>query len=351
MAKSEIVYVTVPKQLFVGVKDSNLDKAKFPLAFATPYDKEDAPFLKRKASVENWCSGYYGSKEKNLSTYHYLDNVPTEGYRIAGYTSRYSTSNKFIEIYDPRGFCFEISVKNMFDIMLLGEIKNGVILGKYVFGRDGSVNVLLHETHEAVKASQAVSKTLGELKFGDIIVAQKQKRIYLGQKYIADIYSNYKHDYVYLEKLDDAFDKSKWIIKEYRDRNWFKRSTDQPIDFSKLKECYKKTWNYTLSKTDKQHIFLMLDDDIEKSTKLVAAKTCKIQAWLGNSGIKDFNFLERKNNLHYNTESYFFDTKEEMDAFDLEASQIMIKKPAITISHRDRESGSYKEVLLAEIPW
>lgn len=61
------------------------------------------------------------------------DNTPLDGFRIVDTTSRYSTSNKFWVVEDPRGVKFEISTPNFEKIVLNGTIVSGVIQEKCIW--------------------------------------------------------------------------------------------------------------------------------------------------------------------------------------------------------------------------
>jgi hypothetical protein len=55
------------------------------------------------------------------------DNVPITGFKIVDTVSRYSTSNKFWIVLDPRGVKFEISTAVFETLILNTTIVNGVI--------------------------------------------------------------------------------------------------------------------------------------------------------------------------------------------------------------------------------
>lgn len=69
------------------------------------------------------------------------DNTPLEGFEIQETVSRYSTSNKFWKVLDPRGVVFEISTENFEKIVLNGTIVKGVIQEKCVWV--GNKNLVL----------------------------------------------------------------------------------------------------------------------------------------------------------------------------------------------------------------
>ena len=71
---------------------------------------EPAPGSKQRIeSITNWMTGY-GRPEKNNKLLRGVDNEPLAGFKISGSAKRYSTSNKFVELLDPRGWEIEVSI-------------------------------------------------------------------------------------------------------------------------------------------------------------------------------------------------------------------------------------------------
>ena len=60
------------------------------------------------------------------------ENVPTEGFEIADYVSRYR-GNKLMLVKDPRGLDLEITIKSFENIVQNCDISKGKLLGKYVW--------------------------------------------------------------------------------------------------------------------------------------------------------------------------------------------------------------------------
>lgn len=112
------------------------------LGFATP-NTGDSAFKKRKETVDRWA-------EKDLAPMD-LDNKPTHGFKIVDTASRYSTSNKFFRIEDPRGFELEIDVKNILDLIEHHTIVQGTIMEPLVWARYGSNNYLVSSNSEEYK--------------------------------------------------------------------------------------------------------------------------------------------------------------------------------------------------------
>lgn len=104
-----------------------------PLAYMLPGDlsKNSKTDQAKRDSAHTWAS-YYNSI-KNNRTEHNFNNTPMRGFRIGDVTKRYSTSNKFFRIIDPRGFELEISTENLNELLQKGMVNNGVILGEHVW--------------------------------------------------------------------------------------------------------------------------------------------------------------------------------------------------------------------------
>lgn len=74
-------------------------------------------------TVDRW-------RDKSIET-KIITNEPIEGFKLYDLTRRYSTSNVFFEIQDPRGFILQISSENLLFITdKIGIEKGGIISGK-----------------------------------------------------------------------------------------------------------------------------------------------------------------------------------------------------------------------------
>jgi len=170
--------VSFPSQLFVGVRDERGINPTNPiLGFATPYGVDSAG-RKRMGTVTDW-SGPTGVT-------CVLDNVLVEGFRLTDFVSRHSTDNKWFTVADPRGFKLQISSGNLVEIIKNCDLTKGELIGRYIWGREGSNMYLIHEDHQAYidHCSPKVSRT--KLEVGDRVrlAITKQEYIYVGQKYL-----------------------------------------------------------------------------------------------------------------------------------------------------------------------
>ncbi len=192
--------VTISKQLYVGFRmKETFDKKEFPLAFATPFDKEDAAFKKRKETVDCWSYGYsYKYKDKkdpNEGSTSYIDNVPLKDFAIDSVTRRYETNNKLFDIRDPRGFTLQISAENLFELLQHGTIIKGVLEGEHIWGRKGGSNILIPTDSELYKNAnpKIVKLKSEEYKEGDIVTTTNSGNyVYLGEKWVLPLVDPYE---------------------------------------------------------------------------------------------------------------------------------------------------------------
>lgn len=184
---TEIKHVKVYDTLYIGIKGSDkMQDGEETLAFMTYFDKDDTSFANRKRTIVTWC----GTREKS---YHdYFDNDPVKGFKIVGFDTRYSTSNKVFDIVDPRGFKLQISAKNLVHLIKTCVIQQGEIKGECAWGRYENNNVLLPTHDPLFAAGQKVAPTLKDLKVGDVIsTAQADDIVYQGKKYVLGVQAEY----------------------------------------------------------------------------------------------------------------------------------------------------------------
>ena len=162
----------IPEKLYVtarlpGTIDPNTGlPAGDPMGFLNAYDPGKSAFENKKITQEKWAyidySGLqYGARLEKQGNelviigekYEWIpnapygtsnqrriqvckpvdwqpriwDNVPTTGFKIVDTVSRYSTSNKFWLVLDPRGAKFEISTGVFEELIMNTTIVKGVI--------------------------------------------------------------------------------------------------------------------------------------------------------------------------------------------------------------------------------
>lgn len=177
------MYDHYPK-LYLRTKcNVNLSTEEFPLGFATHFEENEA-FDRRRFTIEHWAVPYASSRDEKFGPF-YIDNVPISGFRFEKSVSRVSTDNKWFRIQDPRGFTLEISSDNLSDIILNGELRQGLIVGNHVWVRHNSNNYLMRENDERL-AIAGDAKTSGIVP-GDIVSLTKITRAtYIGEFFVTN---------------------------------------------------------------------------------------------------------------------------------------------------------------------
>ncbi len=127
----------------------------------------DAANKKQRETVDTWSKGNYWDKIENPCVGEEIDNIPLTGFKIVDVVSRYSTSNKWYRILDPRGFELEISADNLLNICINSKINNGLIEDECVWGKNNSAELILtsseqYKTYCELKESGPVDLIAGE---------------------------------------------------------------------------------------------------------------------------------------------------------------------------------------------
>jgi hypothetical protein len=193
------------KQYYVGLRGQANNTV--PLGFATPYE-QNKQFEKRKATITSWISHHRGVydhvKKAHVEVNHpqpiIIDNIPTEGFRIAEEIRRtgWNGGNVVWRIHDPRGFEAEISSANLSRIIdSVGILSGGNIPARCVWGRMGNQNVLVPENSDMwSKLFDASKPTLSSsiVKLGDVCVNKSGDMItYFGEWNLIAKQTNYDH--------------------------------------------------------------------------------------------------------------------------------------------------------------
>lgn len=212
----------IPDKLYATIQHRK-EGNEFPtrLGFISPYEK-NAAFRKRKESQDTWAYGrgtdfiikedegvIHGTNgTKDVAEYfmtnafpRIIKNEPATGFEIARSVRRSGwkgAGNVLWRIQDPRGFEVEIISENFASIVDCTTIVNGVIQEECVWGREGSVNVLLPTNSEpykeATKQTTLVNNkiSLKEVKIGDhVTLIDKSNKtghrdgVYMGRMFAA----------------------------------------------------------------------------------------------------------------------------------------------------------------------
>lgn len=119
------------------------------LSFVVPVEKN----RKRIETAIQWAKRYYRQdSDKDEPITYEIDNTPTTGYKIIGFSSRYSTSNKHIYVMHPTlNFYFELTVENFIELTKETTIKGGVIEDGLIFYFQNGKNGLVRYDGESAK--------------------------------------------------------------------------------------------------------------------------------------------------------------------------------------------------------
>lgn len=198
------VNAKVPDQIYVGTqKCRKFNTEDSPLAYSIPVGT-DKEFEKRKESVHQWSGvpskwdpekGGYKLNVDDLTSDQQapsiIDNVPVTGHSFSHTSSRYTTSNKWINVVDPRGFMLQITPDNLLEVIRNCTIVNGVVETPCVWGRAGSNVYLLRVTHPAFIAKTEGRTEVNDLEIGSIyMIGQRDSAhyVYLGEYYLAEVH-------------------------------------------------------------------------------------------------------------------------------------------------------------------
>lgn len=177
------------KQYFVAKKaDSNL-------AYVLPLTGGGKKIEQIKEKGVKWATEkvYDNVKRQWVNVkegeYFTLDNTPTKGYKVIGFSTRYSTSNKHIYIEHPKGFVFEMTVETFIEMLKEVKIDNGVIQDEMILYSMKGKNALCvsgGELFDSLEEDGAKFINVSNLSVGDVIVLRgkstlQNKVTYLGE--------------------------------------------------------------------------------------------------------------------------------------------------------------------------
>ena len=205
MGSNELKMINIHKQLWavkgVGRKVEDSD---FLLAYMTHQEQTKegeatSAFLSRQYTGVEWAKTQQreyipneGYKYTNIVLGEELsfDNTPTLGFRIVGSVTRWSTSNKLIQVEDPRGFVVEIPTSNLTTLLKHTTVEKGEVKEECVWGREGNNHILLpvnseiyEETLEKIQQYNA-KISFASLKPGQVVkfsVDDEYEYVYIGR--------------------------------------------------------------------------------------------------------------------------------------------------------------------------
>jgi len=246
----------IPTKINVGFVERK-DTYTKSLAYIIYYDQKGV--LRKETSWNSWRDHKIPNQE--------LKNVPTEGFvlnkGVGGQRQSYgwNARNEYIRVYDPRGFEFEISVKNL--LFILEECtstKGKGLEGEFIYSWDGKELVLLPVECQDYKSCTEYTSlqdkkiSAKELVVGGIYKTKKQvEYIYLGRYDFYTPYGYTSHGYRFDESNATDYKPKKTHVF-YNERENFvpfnslaslaQIVTDTPVDnLGELSEMFYKSKN------------------------------------------------------------------------------------------------------------
>lgn len=187
--KTNLYIPTKIKIGFVNRSDTFTKK----LAYVIYYDEKN--ILRKQTSWDNW-------RDHSIPTIE-VDNKPMSGFVFNKGVQRYgyhSNSGRAVaRVHDPREFEFEISIENMFGIMMNNDILKRDIQGEFVYAWSGKDLILLPTSSVEYKESQAFTEkqykslTVKDLVKGRTYIKKKspEEYVYMGSFNWYEVKSHY----------------------------------------------------------------------------------------------------------------------------------------------------------------
>lgn len=158
--------LNISKQVYVGW--DTLPKTGLPTAHIIPYGDS----LNEKKKLQSFT-------QDNSYIYEH-DNRPLPGFTLAGITNNYVSPVQSWKIIDPRGFIVIINSQNMFDILSVTGITEGLIQEKCVWARnDSETNMRLipissEDYINAVENTDLINNriSMDQVNIGDVVLLQ-----------------------------------------------------------------------------------------------------------------------------------------------------------------------------------
>lgn len=176
------------QKYYVAIKPSS------ELAYVIPLSGSEANILKQKAKGDSWAKDYdYQTKTYKDGESIELENTPTKGYEVIGFSSRYSTSNKHIYLKHPQGFHFEMAIETFVEMLKETTVENGIIQNEMVIYSYKGKNALCvygGDLYNTLEEDGVKFLKVDALKEGDVISLKgvsnlQNKVIYVGKRIIS----------------------------------------------------------------------------------------------------------------------------------------------------------------------
>lgn len=171
----------IPQKIKVGFQNRS-DTYTGKLGFITYFDEKN--ILKQERVWENW-------REKNIKSIEF-DNVPRTGYVINKNIQRnlhhFGSGRTVARIYDSRDFEFEISMDNLFGILMNSDLSKCEIEQECILAWQGQKVVLLPTNcKEYLESQEHTKKQFMEISTKDLVKGstyslkkETNKYVYLG---------------------------------------------------------------------------------------------------------------------------------------------------------------------------
>lgn len=282
----------IPDNLEIGFQKRS-DTMENRLSYIT-YKKDNGTIAKEK-SWNDW-------KSDDIPVEQYK-NIPTSGFIISKDIKDHTWSGNTrvkMRVYDPRGYDFEISINNLFMILVNSDINKCEISGDFVYAWDGAELILLPVNSEEYKISKEASEThnkkisVKELKVGAlyksrIIRGKTSSYLYLGRKEWNDSLSYEKLD-LYNEKMSTKL--NRYALSNLNDDYSVSKKAHVFYDFEYKMYCINVTNKLATCVEEDYEEFHKIDEDFEKT--------------MHSSKIKDFILTDKLQNEKEKSLYFFY---------------------------------------------
>ena len=271
------------------------------LSFVVPVENN----RKRIETAISWAKRYYSREnDKDEPITYEIENTPTNGYKIIGFSNRYSTSNKHIYVMHPTlNFYFELTIENFVELTKETTIKGGVIEDGLIFYFQNGKNGLVRHDGESAKRMIYADRVIQSISTSDFplyseVILDKRnsvgtKLFYLGYGTVKVDGTMYFNEELLNRIKNNEIVKNIWSQENYRHDNvssvvngvdgmdYYNRPLITPR--SAIKEFEFKD----VIVEEKRHIFMEISDDGEHRKFIyVKQKKPKIASVLENTLFK-----------------------------------------------------------------
>lgn len=200
------------QKYYVAIKPSS------ELAYVIPLFGSEANIAKQKSKGDDWA------KEYKREIHGYVDgesleieNTPTTGYEVIGFSSRYSTSNKHIYLKHPQGFHFEMAIETFVEMLKETTVENGIIQNDMVIYSYKGKNALCvygGDLYNTLEEDGVKFLKVDSLKEGDVISLKGVSNLHNKVTYIGKRSISASFEISYNSKqLTECAKDTKWVTQ------------------------------------------------------------------------------------------------------------------------------------------